>query len=79
MTTNEYRRLMGRLTDAFGSLRSAGTNVERLAESERVKQVARELTAADCPRLKADEAAEAERLLDRTASYLISMMPVAAR
>lgn len=70
MKVFEYRDLCDELSDAFASYRSAARWFERRTEAERVKKVAKELSAAKCPRAGTDDRGRAERLLDMTAKAM---------
>ena len=71
-TVAEYRSMIDSLSDAFASLRSAANTKERVSEADRVRRAATRLMGAVCPRAKEDDRLRAERLIDRTATWLIN-------
>lgn len=75
----EYRGLTDALSQAFASLRSAATSEERVREAGWVKRAASRLMNAECPRARQEDRDEAERLIDRTAKYLIEAGLAGAR
>jgi hypothetical protein len=70
----DYRRLYDRLSAAFASLQSvpAGYSLELAREADMVRRTARALMGANCPTAKLEDRDMAERLIDRTASFLIN-------
>ena len=72
MNVGEYRDAIDALAYWFNSLQSAATRQEQVNEAKAVKQHARALRAAVCPRAKPRDLERAEWLLDTTASYLIA-------